>query len=129
MPILPETPPSTFSHLLPPSILTPLVSGYLSEDCPTYDIGGYVVGDAPASARLLCKTSGTIVLAGVPFFDEVFRQLGCSVTWDKGEGEEISIEDGEKKCCAIVRGPARCILLGERVALNLLARSCGIATR
>lgn len=30
---------------------------------------------------------------------------------------------------AVVRGPARCLLLGERPALNCLARASGIATR
>lgn len=30
---------------------------------------------------------------------------------------------------AIVKGPARCLLLGERSALNCLARASGIATR
>ncbi len=33
------------------------------------------------------------------------------------------------KHVATVRGPMRKILLGERVALNLLARCSGIATR
>lgn len=31
--------------------------------------------------------------------------------------------------CATVRGPVRKILLGERVALNTLARCSGIATK
>jgi nicotinate-nucleotide pyrophosphorylase (carboxylating) len=31
--------------------------------------------------------------------------------------------------CATVRGPVRSILLGERVALNTLARCSGIATQ
>ncbi|KAL9106950.1 MAG: hypothetical protein Q9227_008073 [Pyrenula ochraceoflavens] len=121
--------PSTFSHLLPPTILGPLITSYLAEDAPTYDIGGYVVGESSASARLLCKTPGISVLAGVPFFDEVFRQVGCSVQWLVSEGEQIHVAKGEKKCCAVVRGPARRILLGERLALNILARSSGIATR
>lgn len=30
---------------------------------------------------------------------------------------------------AVVRGPARCLLLGERPALNCLSRASGIATR
>lgn len=33
------------------------------------------------------------------------------------------------KKVATVRGPARRLLLGERVALNLLARCSGIATK
>ena len=33
------------------------------------------------------------------------------------------------KHCATVRGPVRKVLLGERVALNCLARCSGIATK
>lgn len=88
------------------------------------------------------------MLAGVPFFDEVFRQLDCSyvlrlsslskrfmtwtqlmqhlsVKWHIKEGE--SFEPITK--CATVSGPVRKILLGERVALNILARCSGIATK
>ena len=95
------------------------------------------------------------MIAGVPFFDEVFRQLGCtyvypqytshhhsritilcmdvipdlscirSVEWHIYEGEIFK----PIKHCATVRGPVRKVLLGERVALNCLARCSGIATK
>ena len=61
----------------------------------------------------------------MPFFDEVFAQLGCSVTWHVAEGASLT----PVAHCATVRGPARQVLLGERVALNALARCSGIATR
>ena len=65
------------------------------------------------------------VLAGRPFVDEIFSQCGCKVEWCLDEGdafERIAI-------VARVTGPARMILIGERVALNTLARASGIATR
>jgi nicotinate-nucleotide pyrophosphorylase (carboxylating) len=66
----------SISHLLPPSGYQRQISQWLEEDCPSFDYGGFVVGDDPKEARLLGKSPG--VLAGVPFFDEVFRQLGCT---------------------------------------------------
>jgi nicotinate-nucleotide pyrophosphorylase (carboxylating) len=48
-----------------------------------------------------------------------------SVEWHVDEGELIH----PIKHCATVRGAARKILLGERVALNTLARCSGIATK
>jgi nicotinate-nucleotide pyrophosphorylase (carboxylating) len=48
-----------------------------------------------------------------------------SVEWHVSEGESIT----PIKQCATVRGPVRKILLGERVALNILARCSGIATK
>jgi len=73
--------------------------------------------------KLLGKSAG--ILAGVPFFDEVFRQLDCSVEWHISEGSSFS----PVHHCATVRGPVRKILLGERVALNTLARCSGVATK
>lgn len=43
------------------------------------------------------------------------------------EGDEVGKE--KKQQVATVRGPVRCLLLGERVALNILARCSGIATK
>ena len=53
-----------------------MVSAWLEEDCPSFDYGGFVVGECMAEAKLLGKSPGMV--AGVPFFDEVFRQLDCT---------------------------------------------------
>ncbi|PGH16115.1 nicotinate-nucleotide diphosphorylase (carboxylating) [Polytolypa hystricis UAMH7299] len=100
-----------------------MISEWLEEDCPSFDYGGFVVGEAEGEAKLLGKAKG--VVAGVPFFNEVFAQLGCTVEWNVKEGDTIE----PVTVCAIVRGPMRKILLGERVALNILARCSGIATK
>lgn len=65
-----------FEHLLPPSWKTQ-VTAWLQEDTPSFDYGGFVVGEAPREAFLLGKGSKTAVLAGAPFFTEVFTQVGC----------------------------------------------------
>ncbi|KAK6821302.1 Quinolinate phosphoribosyl transferase [Apiospora arundinis] len=69
------------------------------------------------------------VLAGVPFFDEIFAQCGCAVEWHLSEGDEVSDDNNAKHKVATVTGPARGLLLAERVGLNLLARCSGIATQ
>jgi nicotinate-nucleotide pyrophosphorylase (carboxylating) len=65
-----------FAHLLPPS-WKPQVTAWLAEDTPSFDYGGYVVGEVQRTAHLLGKGNSEAVLAGVPFFTEVFNQLGC----------------------------------------------------
>ena len=65
-----------FAHLLPPS-WKPSVTAWLAEDTPSFDWGGYVVGEVQREAFLFGKGKNTAVLAGVPFFDEVFAQVGC----------------------------------------------------
>ncbi|KAI9891603.1 MAG: hypothetical protein M1814_002537 [Vezdaea aestivalis] len=109
--------------LLPPTKVRRIVSEWLEEDCPALDVGGLIVGTEPCKALLLGKGKG--ILAGVPFFNEVFRQLDCTVVWHKQEGHSIDPVEH----CASVRGPANLLLLGERVALNILARCSGIATK
>ncbi len=111
------------SHLLPPSWKTQVTS-WLAEDTPSFDYGGFVVGEQPRTATLWGKSAG--VIAGIPFFTEVFAQCGCTVQWHTAEGAEIG---AGKTDCATVSGPVRGILLGERVALNILARCSGVASR
>ncbi|EGG00977.1 uncharacterized protein MELLADRAFT_39424 [Melampsora larici-populina 98AG31] len=111
------------AHLLPPSWKS-IITEWLREDTPSFDYGGFVVGETDSDAILLGKSNG--ILAGVPFVDEVFSQLGCSVIWNLKEGEEVL---GNRTEVAKVHGKARLLLLGERVALNILARCSGIATR
>ncbi|KAF2707330.1 nicotinate-nucleotide pyrophosphorylase-like protein [Pleomassaria siparia CBS 279.74] len=110
------------AHLLPQTYKRQ-ISEWLEEDTPSFDYGGFVVGEEISEAKLLGKSEG--IVAGVPFFDEVFRQLGCTVEWHIKEGASFK----PITHCATVRGPVRHLLLGERVALNTLARCSGIATK
>jgi len=92
-----------------------------------WDIGGFVVGEDANQASLLAKAPG--VLAGLPFVDAVFEFLGCEVEWLREEGSVISGDDATAKVpVAIVTGPTRKLLIGERTALNILSRCSGVAT-
>lgn len=115
---------NSFEHLLPPSWKQHVV-GWLAEDAPSFDYGGYIVGDVSHEAFLFGKGSQPAVLAGSPFVDEIFTQLDCKVEWHVKEGDTFE----PVKHLATVRGKARFLLLGERVALNVLARCSGIATK
>lgn len=118
----------SLANLLPPSWKTQ-VTAWLAEDTPTFDYGGFVVGDGPRTATLWGKSAG--VVAGRPFFDEVFEQCGCKVEWHLEEGDvlDFGADATGKRRVATVTGPTRGILLGERVALNTFARCSGIATQ
>ncbi|KAM3623561.1 uncharacterized protein V6R79_012716 [Siganus canaliculatus] len=114
------------AHSVPPHTLTRLARQWLEEDTPNFDPAGVCVGSQEVEARLLCKTPNS-VLAGSPFFTAVFTVVGCTVDWIYQEGAEIGPD--AITLTAVVKGPARCLLLGERPALNCLARASGIATR
>jgi len=116
-----------FSALLPQN-LDQVIQGWLADDIPSFDVGGLVVGTEEKKAKLLMKSAG--VFAGKPFFQHVFDLLGCKVEWQDDvaiEGEYKDI-NGQKVCLAIVTGPVRDILRGERTALNTLSRCSGVAT-
>eukprot|EP00794_Sanderia_malayensis_P003328 gene3328-3815_t len=110
-------------HLLTQCNLSNIVSDWLKEDTPSFDYGGYVVGERAEKAVLLCKSAG--VLSGLPFFDAIFKHLDCKIEWLYEEGSQL-----QPVCpVAYVHGKAKNILLGERIALNVLTRASGISTK
>lgn len=114
--------PAGLQLLLPSTTLAALANSWLQEDCPSLNFAALVTGSGPAQAALWAKSSG--VLAGRPFFDAIFTQLNCQVSWFLPEGSKLV----PVVKVAEVRGPAHQLLLGERVALNTLARCSGIAS-
>ncbi|KAG7660480.1 BNA6 [[Candida] subhashii] len=123
---------SIYANLLPVSgKWKQEITNYLSEDVPSFDFGGFVVGDKPETGSLYLKQTGLI--CGTPFAAEVFKQCNLEVEWYYNEGDYITedqlAESGGKIVVATVKGAASNILLAERTALNLLARASGIATQ
>lgn len=111
------------SNVLHPIRLQETVRDWLKEDTPSFDYGGFVVGERVEDALLLLKSPG--VVAGVPFVDAIFQELGCIVEWYIKEGEFLH----PITTVAKVTGKVRHLLLGERIALNCMTRASGIATQ
>jgi nicotinate-nucleotide pyrophosphorylase (carboxylating) len=108
-------------------VAAPLVRAALLEDIGR---GGDLTTDAIvdperlARARIVARRSG--VLAGLDFAAIAFRLLDERVEIARHAGEGDRFEAGA--VIAEIAGRARAILTGERTALNLLSRLCGIAT-
>jgi nicotinate-nucleotide pyrophosphorylase (carboxylating) len=121
---------SDLSAAVPAASLSAMVRMWLHEDCPSFDYGAAIVGSADKTAVLYAKSPG--VLAGCVFFDAVFHELGCCVVWAHGFADGACLsppaEHRGRTEIARVSGPARLILQGERVALNVLAECSGVAT-
>jgi len=66
------------------------------------------------------------VVAGLALLPDVFRAVGGGVEARPLLGEGTRIRRGQ--LLAEVRGPARAVLAGERLSLNILCRLSGIAT-
>lgn len=77
-----------------------------------------------ARAEIVAKAHG--ILAGVPPALAVFSRLDPRITGETHIADGQSIAPGD--CVATIKGPARAVLTGERVALNILQHLSGIAT-
>ena len=104
-----------------------VVAAALAEDVGSGDATtlALVPEDARCRAELLLEEPG--VVCGVPVAAAVFRALDPAVQVEAKLEEGTAVSD-VPAVVAVVEGPARAILSGERVALNLLGRLCGIAS-
>jgi nicotinate-nucleotide pyrophosphorylase (carboxylating) len=104
-----------------------VVAAALAEDVGDGDrtTAALVPEDARCRAVLVLEEPG--VACGVPVAAAVFRALDPSVRVD-ARAEEGDAVTETPAVLAELEGPARAVLTGERVALNLLGRLCGIAS-
>jgi nicotinate-nucleotide pyrophosphorylase (carboxylating) len=107
--------------------LARVIETALAEDVGSGDLttDAIVPAGAIARARLLLQEPG--IVAGIPIAAAVFRALDRDVRVRAVRPEGSLVEDAPARV-AEIEGPARALLTGERVALNLVARLCGIAT-
>lgn len=108
-----------------PADLEAVVQRALDEDVGTGDLTAALIPEkARARAEVVCREDA--VLAGTPWFDEVFARIDPAVIvdWSHHDGERVA--PGTVVCT--LHGPARAIVTGERTALNFLQTLSGTAT-
>ncbi len=103
-----------------------MIEQALLEDIHTGDITtkAVVPQRRPANARLIAKED--LVVAGLSIAGRVFSRLEPGVVYSQSCSDGDHLEKGT--VMATLSGDAADLLMGERVALNLLQRMCGIAT-
>jgi nicotinate-nucleotide pyrophosphorylase (carboxylating) len=94
----------------------------LAEDIGSGDITTNlcVPAEATGTGRMVARES--LTLAGVELLPLIFADCIVAITRRSGE----CLEDGAE--IAVVQGPARTLLTGERTALNFVQRLSGVAT-
>ncbi len=97
------------------------IDRWLREDVGHHDVTNQVPGET--TGRLVAKEAG--VAAGLEAATAVFEYLDVDVLDALADG--TAIEPGDE--LLRVAGPARDVLRGERVAVNLAGHAGGIATR
>jgi nicotinate-nucleotide pyrophosphorylase (carboxylating) len=104
------------------------LQAFLEEDLGFADITTQGLGDLgknTVKAKVTAKKEG--VMAGGYFALRVFTLLNSQTRGEAKVFEGQNFSPGE--VLLEIEGPARAILMGERTALNLLQRLCGIATK
>jgi len=103
-----------------------VVLGALREDLGRGDVTGEALAEPGrvAVGFFLAKQPG--VLAGLRVAETAFRLLDASIRLDAAARDGDRLQPGRR--FATVRGAARALLAGERVALNFLQRLSGVAT-
>jgi len=103
-----------------------LVRGALEEDLGTGDATSAAVVPPGAAARAHILARQTLVCAGLPLAEKIFRALDPEIRVTYPHNDGSFVEPGAE--IVTIKGNARGILTGERTALNFLAHLCGIAT-
>jgi len=107
------------------SVIEKNVSDGLAEDLGAGDLTAALVNPtATAEATIVARES--MVQAGRPWVDEVYRQLDTriAIDWTAADGDTVAAG----ATVAFLRGPARPLLSGERTALNFLQMLSSTAT-
>jgi nicotinate-nucleotide pyrophosphorylase (carboxylating) len=114
------------SVLLHDFIVEEHVKNSLKEDIGFGDITtDYLVPkDEKITAKLNTRQDG--ILCGIDIVEIVFKTLSKDIKIQKFFKDGDKIKKGDT--LAIIEGPARAILIGERTALNYVQRLSGIAT-
>lgn len=121
-----ETPRNSGDYDPPLAAVQVMVGIALAEDAPWGDISSEaaIPAEATASARLVSRGEG--VLAGGLAVATAFRLADPRIEVQLLLLDGAPLTSGAE--VAVVSGPARGILTGERVALNLAQRLSGVAT-
>lgn len=104
-----------------------VVATALAEDAPWGDLTGEAFVPESATLRIAVSAREAGVMAAGAVIAEVMHQVDPAVAVTDVLPDGEAFDPGT--VLAHVAGPARAVLRGERVALNLLQRACAVATR
>lgn len=103
-----------------------IVRNALAEDIGAGDASTAATTPPNAVARAHILARQTLVCAGLPLAEEVFRTLDPEMEVASLRADGSFVEPGTE--LVEIRGNPAAILTGERTALNFLSHLCGIAT-
>jgi len=112
---------------LPEPLIDRVVVRALEEDLASGDLTTEACIDPTAQAAAHAVARTAMVVCGGAVFARVFARLDASLAVEIGAADGTRAVAGQRLWT--VRGRARPILMGERVALNLVQRMCGVSSQ
>jgi nicotinate-nucleotide pyrophosphorylase (carboxylating) len=109
-----------------PINITSLLKTALAEDVGSGDITSNATIPAEMQTQFAMNARADMVVCGLACLPELFAMVDARVVVDIRVGEGARVAAGTT--LAILSGPARALLVGERVALNLVQQLSGVAT-
>ncbi|MFI5320116.1 MAG: carboxylating nicotinate-nucleotide diphosphorylase [Myxococcota bacterium] len=114
------------AHLPHPSSWTPLVERALAEDLGSADVTSNACLPASLEVEAEIEARAPLVVCGLEVAAACFAAVDPALAFSplRQDGEHVAAGTA----LARIRGNARALFAGERIALNFLGRLCGIAT-
>jgi nicotinate-nucleotide pyrophosphorylase (carboxylating) len=112
---------------LPSVVVDRIVAIALEEDLASGDLTTEACIPADATAVAHAVARGAIVACGASVAARVFARVDPTLSFEAHVADGTGVEAGTRLWT--VRGRARSILMGERVALNFVQRMVGVATQ
>lgn len=115
------------TEIIPEKIISRLIDQAFAEDIGRGDVTTDAIIDEHAQAVATWTARGEGIIAGINIARQVFMKLDPDVQWMP------KVEEGEKVSSGseviTMRGRVRALLTAERIALNIVQRMSGIATK
>jgi nicotinate-nucleotide pyrophosphorylase (carboxylating) len=103
-----------------------IVERALAEDLASGDVTARVTVPAGTTSRARMVAKAPLVVAGMAVARAVFSRVDPSIVVEAVVGDGTAVTPGT--VLMTLSGDSRALLAGERTALNLLQRMCGVAT-
>ncbi|MCB9750497.1 MAG: carboxylating nicotinate-nucleotide diphosphorylase [Myxococcales bacterium] len=103
-----------------------IIERALAEDLASGDVTSRSIVPTTLTRRARMVAKAPLVMAGGAIVERVFARIDPQIEVSRAVLDGAQVAPGA--VLARLRGPARGLLAGERTALNLLQRMCGVAT-
>ncbi|GGG87801.1 carboxylating nicotinate-nucleotide diphosphorylase [Paenibacillus radicis (ex Gao et al. 2016)] len=103
------------------------INGWLAEDVGSGDVTTATTIPAGSQSKAVIHVKESGIIAGLPVAQLVFEVVDPSLVFEAKVSDGDYVEKGT--VIAVVEGSTHSLLTGERLALNLMQRLSGIATK